>query len=128
MPHAGNPEVTFRAAPPAIRPAQQGTTGISALDGVTTLIPAVNQYETCLRCHGTSTGKQRLLIYGYSPVRVVAATDPLNVIPEFAPTATSSHPVTHHAQQSAAAAEPARQHADDERIGYGRRRSHALLH
>ena len=95
--HAGNPEVQF-TQPPAIRPPQQGATGISALDGVTPIIPAVNQYETCLRCHGTSTGKQRLLIYGYAPIRVVSAPDPLNVIPEFAPTATSSHPVTHTSQ------------------------------
>jgi len=66
-----------------------------ALDGITPLIPSVNQYETCLRCHGTSTGKQRLAIFGYPSVRVVAAADPLNIIPEFAQTATSSHPVTH---------------------------------
>jgi len=69
--------------------------GVSALDGVTVLTPAVNQYENCVRCHGTSTGKQRLIIYGYAPVRVVSASDALNVIPEFASTATSSHPVTH---------------------------------
>lgn len=92
--HAGNPEVQF-TQPPAIRPPQQGTTGISALDGVTPIIPAANQYETCLRCHGTSTGKQRLLPFGYSPIRVVSAPDPLNVMAEFAATATSSHPVTH---------------------------------
>ncbi len=92
--HNGNQEVQF-TQPPGIRPPQQGATGISALDGVTPIIPAVNQYETCLRCHGTSTGKQRLLMYGYAPIRIVQAPDPLNVIPEFALTATSSHPVTH---------------------------------
>ncbi|MGP0019569.1 MAG: cytochrome c3 family protein [Candidatus Sulfotelmatobacter sp.] len=92
--HASNAEVTF-SAPPAIRPPQQGATGISALDGMTPVIPAVNQYETCLRCHGTSLGKQRLPIFGYPPIRVVAAPDPLNVMQEFAQTATSSHPVTH---------------------------------
>jgi predicted CXXCH cytochrome family protein len=92
--HASNAEVTF-SAPPAIRPPQQGATGISALDGITPVIPAANQYETCLRCHGTSLGKQRLPIYGYPPIRVVAAPDPLNVMQEFAQTATSSHPVTH---------------------------------
>jgi len=92
--HASNPELQF-AAPPTIRPPQAGATGISALDGITAMIPAVNQYENCLRCHGTSTGKQRLLIYGYSSIRVVSAADPLNIIPEFASTATSSHPVTH---------------------------------
>lgn len=60
-----------------------------------TLTPAINQYENCLRCHGPSTGKQRLIIYGYAPIRIVSAPDPLNVIPEFAAVATSSHPVTH---------------------------------
>jgi len=92
--HASNQTVQF-TAPPALRPSQAGVSGISALDGVTVLTPAVNQYENCLRCHGTSTGKQRLIIYGYAPIRVVAAPDPLNVIPEFAAVATSSHPVTH---------------------------------
>jgi len=96
--HAGNATGQTYGVPPVIRPPQQGATGISALDGVTPIIPAVNQYETCLRCHGTSTGKQRLPIYGYSPIRIVAAPDPLNVIAEFAPTATSSHPVTHPRQ------------------------------
>ena len=93
-PHASNQTTQF-TAPPALRPSQAGVAGISAADGVTVLTPAINQYENCLRCHGTSTGKQRLLIYGYAPVRVVSAPDPLNVIPEFASTATSSHPVTH---------------------------------
>ena len=93
-PHASNAEGQY-TAPPGIRPPQQGATGVSALDGITTIIPAVNQFETCLRCHGTSVGKQRMLIYGYSPMRVVSAADPLNIIPEFATTATSSHPVTH---------------------------------
>ena len=92
--HASN-QVTAFAAPPALRPSQTGATGVSALDGVTVLTPAINQYENCLRCHGTGTGKQRLIIYGYAPLRVVSAPDPLNVIPEFASTATSSHPVTH---------------------------------
>ncbi len=92
--HASNPELQF-SAPPVIRPPQSGATGISALDGITVIVPAVNQYETCLRCHGTSIGKQRLLIYGYAPIRVVSAPDSLNIIPEFASTASSSHPVTH---------------------------------
>ena len=93
-PHAGNPEGQY-TVPPGIRPPQQGATGVSALDGITTIIPAVNQYETCLRCHGTSVGKQRMLIYGYSPMRVVSAADSLNIIPELSTSATSSHPVTH---------------------------------
>ncbi len=93
-PHASNQTTQFTAAP-ALRPSQAGVSGISALDGVTVLTPAINQYENCLRCHGTSTGKQRLIIYGYAPVRMVSAPDTLNVVPEFAATATSSHPVTH---------------------------------
>ncbi len=92
--HGSNQTVAF-SAPPAMRPSQANSTGISANDGTTPLIPAVNQYENCLRCHGTSVGKQRLLIYGYAPTRLVSSPDPLNVIPEFSATATSSHPVTH---------------------------------
>ena len=92
--HASN-QVTQFPAPPTLRLSQTGVTGISAADGVTVLTPAINQYENCLRCHGTSTGKQRLIIYGYAPVRVASAPDALNIIPEFAATATSSHPVTH---------------------------------
>ena len=92
--HGSNQVVTF-AAPPAIRPSQANLTGISASDGVTVLLPALNQYENCFRCHGTSVGKQRLMIYGYAPTRLVSAPDRLNVIPEFSATATSSHPVTH---------------------------------
>ncbi len=81
--------------PPTIRVSQAGAVGVSASDGMTVINPAVNQYENCLRCHGMSTGKQSLAIFGYLPARAVAAADPLNVIPEFSPTATSSHPVTH---------------------------------
>jgi hypothetical protein len=92
--HASNPELQF-SSPPAIRPPQSEATGISALDGITPTIPAINQYETCLRCHGTSTGKQRLILYGYAPIRVVSAPDSLNLIPQLASTATSSHPITH---------------------------------
>jgi predicted CXXCH cytochrome family protein len=93
--HAGASEGAAYTLPPAIRGPQQGATGVSAIDGATLLTPAVNQYETCLRCHGTSTGKQRPLTFGYAPIRVVTAVDPLNVIAELASTSTSSHPVTH---------------------------------
>ena len=92
--HASN-QVTSFAAPPLVRPSQNGATGVNAADGVTALVPAINQYETCLRCHGTSVGKQRLITYGYAPTRVVSAADALNIIPEFAATATSSHPIMH---------------------------------
>lgn len=92
--HASLQEVAF-SAPPGIRPPQNGVNGVSAADGVTVIAPAANQYENCLRCHGTSIGKQILAIYGYAPHRAVTAPDPLNVIPEFTATSTSSHPVTH---------------------------------
>ena len=94
-PHSADPVLAF-PLPPAIRASQNGIPGISATDGVTVLRPAVNQYENCLRCHGTSTGKTtNPAVYGYLPVRAVAGPDPLNVIPEFSVTATSSHPVFH---------------------------------
>jgi predicted CXXCH cytochrome family protein len=93
-PH-GSQVVGVFPLPPLVRVSQSGAAGISASDGVSVLNPAVNQYETCLRCHGTSTGKQVLAKYGYSPVRAVSAGDPLNLIPQFSTTATSSHPVMH---------------------------------
>jgi predicted CXXCH cytochrome family protein len=94
-PHAALPVTSFQP-PPAIRPSQTLAEGISATDGITVLNPAVNQYENCLRCHGTSTGKTVLpATYGYLPVWAVAYGDPLNVIPQFAQLATSSHPVMH---------------------------------
>ena len=92
--HASNQTTQF-TVPPALRPSQSGVSGISATDGVTVLTPAINQYENCLRCHGTSTGKQRSIVYGYTPTREVSAPDQLNIIPQFASAATSSHPVTH---------------------------------
>ena len=93
-PHASNPLTTV-SPPPAIRPPQNGVMGVNALDGVSVVNPAVNQYENCLRCHGTSVGKQVLAKYGYLPNRVVFAGDPLNLVPQFSQTAISSHPVFH---------------------------------
>jgi predicted CXXCH cytochrome family protein len=91
----GSEQVASFLPPPAIRTSQKNIAGVSAADGTTVLTPAVNQYESCLRCHGTSTGKQVLPIYGYFPVRAVAAGDPLNLISQFAQASTSSHPVMH---------------------------------
>jgi decaheme cytochrome c component MtrC/MtrF-like protein len=94
-PHSSNALTTF-TLPPAIRAPQKGVSGVSAVDGVTPLTPALNQYENCLRCHGTSIGKQTVASkYGYLPTRLVFAGDPLNIIPEFSTSATSSHPVVH---------------------------------
>ena len=87
---------------PQIRLSQKNIAGISGLDGTGVLTPAVNQYENCLRCHGTSSGKQVLPIYGYSPVRAASAGDSLNLIPQFSITATSSHPVMHARSSSLA--------------------------
>lgn len=91
----GSGQVTTFGPPPTMRISQSGTIGVSALDGITVLNPAINQYETCLRCHGTGPGKQQQIVYGYSPARLVTMPDALNVIPQFSPTATSSHPVMH---------------------------------
>lgn len=91
-PHAGQRVTSFPAAP-SVRPSEAGVAGISAMDGKTVASPAVDQYEICLRCHGTSTGKKAGINFGYLPRRVVSAPDPLNVIPEFNSLAASSHPV-----------------------------------
>ncbi len=101
--HGSEPVGVFPPAP-LMRISQKDVPGVSANDGTTVLTPAVNQYENCLRCHGTSSGKQIQTIYGYFPVRAVSAGDPLNLIPQFAVTATSSHPVMH--TRSSALAQP----------------------
>ena len=94
-PHATQQVTSFGAAP-GMRMSQNSVAGISATDGVTVVNPSVNQFENCLRCHGTSTGKVAdTLKYGYLPIRVSAAGDPLDVIAQFSATTTSSHPVTH---------------------------------
>jgi predicted CXXCH cytochrome family protein len=91
----GSEQVGVFPLPPLIRVSQKDAAGISASDGVSVLSPAINQYESCLRCHGTSSGKQVQTMFGYFPVRAVSAGDPLNLISQFAITATSSHPVMH---------------------------------
>jgi predicted CXXCH cytochrome family protein len=88
----GAQQVTAFNPPPLMRVSQNGATGV-AMDGVTGLAPAINQYETCLRCHGTSAGKVANPVYGYLPAR--ASADPLNVIPQMNTSAKSSHPVMH---------------------------------
>ncbi len=90
-PHASRQTGSFVST--EIRGSQAGTIGVSATDGTTQVSPAVNQYETCLRCHGTSSGKQSLAVFGYTPVRAATGGDPLNLLPQFAVTAKSSHPV-----------------------------------
>ncbi|MFZ0774672.1 MAG: cytochrome c3 family protein [Candidatus Sulfotelmatobacter sp.] len=92
--HSANQVKTF-PPPPLIRVSQSGVAGISATDGVTVLTPAINQYENCFRCHGTSSGEAANTIFGYLPVRAVSAGNPLNLIPQFSINTPSSHPVTH---------------------------------
>jgi predicted CXXCH cytochrome family protein len=94
-PHSSNKVQTF-TYPPLVRGSQNNIEGVSGNDGVTAVKPAINQYENCLRCHGTSIGKTANPIYGYLPLWEVSASDPLNVIPQFALTAPSSHPVMHN--------------------------------
>lgn len=94
-PHAAGQTSTW-PLPPAVRPSQAGTVGVSDADGITVVSPALNQANTCLRCHGTSAGKQvNAPVFGYLPTRLVSSGDPLNIVPEFALTTTSSHPVNH---------------------------------
>jgi predicted CXXCH cytochrome family protein len=91
--HAAQPVVAF-GLPPGIRSSQIAVSGVSSVDGNTVIRPAVNQYENCLRCHGASTGKGTSSIdYGPLPRRAVAPADPLNILPSFALTASSTHPV-----------------------------------
>lgn len=79
--------------PPQIRVSQSGVDGISATDGHSVVSPAVNQYESCLRCHGTSAGKTNPQDLGYLPRRLVSGADPLDVLTQFGTTSTSKHPV-----------------------------------
>ena len=85
-------QVTSFGPPPLERVSQAGTNGV-AMDGITVLSPATNQYEVCLRCHGYSSGKVANPIYGYAPQR--ASADPYNVILQMNSSAKSSHPVMH---------------------------------
>jgi len=94
--HASQAVTSFTTtSAPTIRPSQTGAIGISATDGTTVMNPAVNQYETCLRCHGLSTGKQTQAVFGYVPLRAVNVSDALNILPQMNTSAMSSHPVLH---------------------------------
>ena len=95
-PHGAQQVTSVFPIPPQVRGSQNAVNGVLASDGISPIFPAQNQYENCLRCHGTSTGKPTSSAFGYMPLRAVSyAADPKNIIPEFAATATSSHPVTH---------------------------------
>ncbi len=90
-PHAALATSSFAST--VIRGSENGTIGVNASDGTTEVDPAVDQFEICLRCHGTSSGKQTLPVFGYAPLRTVPGGDPLNLIPQFGAGARSSHPV-----------------------------------
>jgi predicted CXXCH cytochrome family protein len=95
-PHASQQVTSFTSPlPPAVRASQNGIEGVSGTDGTTVLNPSVNQYENCLRCHGMSSGKQSLAVFGYLPTWAVSGADPLNIIPQLMQTSSSSHPVMH---------------------------------
>jgi predicted CXXCH cytochrome family protein len=99
--HSSYPVASFtNLQPPSIRQSQTGAAGVSS-DGSTIVNPVVNQYESCLRCHGNSSGKVANPVFGYLPVRAVAPADALNVIPQFAAVATSAHPVMYPSSGSA---------------------------
>lgn len=95
-PHAAQKSGSFNTI--SIRPSQSGVNGVSATDGSTLVTPAVYQYQTCLRCHGNSTGKQQLITYGYQPQRLVSNGDQLSLVPALSTTASSSHPISHDRQ------------------------------
>jgi predicted CXXCH cytochrome family protein len=89
--HASKQVTTFGDAP-AIRISQLDAVGVSETDGQTALT-ATYQYQTCLRCHGASTNKQSTG-YGYLPTRSISyASDPLNLIPQFASATVTKHVV-----------------------------------
>ncbi len=92
-PHSSKPSDSYSMT--TLRPSQSGASGISENDGTTVLQPAQYQYQTCLRCHGNSSGKAVLLQFGYAPNFAVTSGDPLNVLSQFGQAARSSHPVMH---------------------------------
>jgi Doubled CXXCH motif (Paired_CXXCH_1) len=95
-PHAVLATTSFAST--AIRGSENGTVGVSAADGITEVNPAADQYEICLRCHGTSSGKQVLPVFGYAPLRATPGGDPLNLIPQLGTEARSGHPVMHESK------------------------------
>lgn len=88
----GSSQVTTFGAAPNVRPSQNSVAGVGS-DGSALTGAATKQFENCLRCHGNSSGKQVLAMYGYLPSRAAFAGDPLNLIPQFGDTALSTHPV-----------------------------------
>jgi hypothetical protein len=97
-PHSAQPTTSFPGTA-NIRPSQTAVPGVAA-DG-SVLKAATYQYETCLRCHGTSIGKQSLSAFGYMPARGLFGGDTLDISLQFAHGSTSSHPVMRDASNLA---------------------------
>lgn len=93
--HGSRPTTTFTGTAD-LRPSQANVSGVRS-DG-TVVNTAINQYENCLRCHGTSTDKKSLPIYGVMPARAMNPGNTLNVLAEFSDTASSTHPVMRNAK------------------------------
>jgi predicted CXXCH cytochrome family protein len=87
-PHASQQSAVLGPAP-GIRLSQASLEGISATDGMTVVKPAINQYDNCFRCHGTSPERRRRCALWIHTHAGGAGADPLNIISQFAPTATS---------------------------------------
>ena len=99
--------VTFSPTPPALSPAQQGTSGVDGMSGTTPLRPASNEYEVCFKCHANSLGKPQAVAgysqYGRTAWRVTdsTATDSFNTRLEFN-SSVSRHNVTFPRQRTSA--------------------------
>ena len=108
----GSEQVDIIPARPGDPYSQKNIAGISAADGTSLLTPAINQYENCLRCHGTSAGKQVLPIYGYFAVRAVVrrrSAEPDSAVCTDGDVEPSGDA---HAQQRIPAAKSSRKHAE----------------
>jgi len=90
----GAQATTTTTLPPAVRASQKEVIGVSASDGTTAVNPAQNQFEICFVCHGSISRKSAdITKYGYMPARITTVANPRNVLAQFSPTVTSSHPV-----------------------------------
>ncbi len=103
-PHAAQGS-SVAAAAPAAQPALRGASGVSGMDGSSPLLPAVNQYEVCFKCHGNSANKPQtasFVDYGRTPYRWTfpAIADPYNVRLDFQ-SAVTRHNVTQPARAGA---------------------------
>ena len=91
----GSEQVQIFPGAPLIRVSQKNVAGINASDGATLLTPAVNQYENCLRCHGSKQTQAAPVAdgFGYLPQRILPAVTPYDLHLQFGVASASSHPV-----------------------------------